>query len=359
MIPHSRSGGRGRRWRAALMGVFVVGAIGLAFPAFAHDVDVTSIARVFLDEVRPSEYRLSVVDMQVPVLPTSGVLPARCEVEVVDPSQGSPVNGLHFRCPDGLMFDDTIVLPWTLAGVVVLAKWSDGTEASAYFRGAGGVVPIELGALRAGAPSVSRLAATYTVLGAEHILFGIDHLMFVAGLLLLIHGGWALVRTVTAFTVAHSLTLAAAVLGWVPVAVGPVEAAIALSIVMLAREIVLGSRDDSERYVSSLTARAPWIVAFAFGLLHGFGFAGALGGIGLRAADIPAALLFFNVGVELGQLGFLVVALVGYHAVVRLAKSVPGTEKGRSLARPALGYALGAVATLWFVQRLPAVLGLG
>ena len=187
--------------------------------------------------------------------------------------------------------------------------------------------------------------AAILVLGSEHILGGIDHLLFVAGLLLLAVGLWPLVKTITSFTVAHSITLGAAVLGIVPVARAPVEAAIALSIVLLAREIVVGSRGGV-----GLVRRRPWVVAFLFGLLHGFGFAGALGEIGLRGADIPLALLSFNVGVEAGQLAFVVALLALRQATRHLHWHVPRVE-------PALGYALGAVAMLWFFERLPGVWG--
>jgi hypothetical protein len=184
------------------------------------------------------------------------------------------------------------------------------------------------------------------VLGGEHILLGIDHLLFVLGLLLIVRNLAALVMTVTAFTVAHSITLAASVFGLVPLERGAIEAAIALSIVMLAREIVV-----ADRGVVHLTHRMPWLVAFVFGLLHGLGFAGALGEIGLPERAIPLALLFFNLGVEAGQLAFVLVLL----ALHRIAGRWLETRLARM--RPAMGYALGALATLWFFERLPAVWG--
>ncbi len=148
------------------------------------------------------------------------------------------------------------------------------------------------------------VAGTYLSLGVEHILLGIDHLLFVLALLLITRGTWRLVKTVTAFTVAHSITLALATLGFVHVPQAPVEAVIALSIVFVAAEIVRvrNGRDG-------IAARAPWIVAFTFGLLHGFGFAGALARVGLPEGHIPLALLFFNVGVEVGQLLFIAAVL--------------------------------------------------
>ena len=154
------------------------------------------------------------------------------------------------------------------------------------------------------APGASEVATTYLRLGIEHILFGFDHLLFVLALVILI-GNWRRVAlTVTAFTIAHSITLAAATLGLVNVPRPPVEAAIALSIVLVAVEIVNARRGNP-----SLAARWPWLVAFCFGLLHGFGFAGALAEVGLPHHAIPVALLFFNLGVEIGQLVFVAAVL--------------------------------------------------
>ena len=315
--------------------------------AAAHDVDVTSVARVFLDQIGPRRYVFSVVDTQVPpIVGREGVLPAGCMPLPEAVAGVRVVAGFAFECAEELTFDDVLDLPWPLAGVVVLATWSDGTEGSAYFRGNGRTVKVFLGDLRAGAGTWGRLAGRYLALGGEHILFGIDHLLFVLGLLLLVSGLGSLVMTITAFTVAHSVTLGLAVLGYVPVAQGPVEAGIALSIVLLAREIVMGHRGRRH-----LVHRWPWIVAFVFGLLHGLGFAGALGEIGLRTRDIPAALLFFNVGVEAGQLAFVLV-LVG---LGRAARSY--TDRALPRMQPVLGYALGALATLWFIERLPAAFG--
>jgi hydrogenase/urease accessory protein HupE len=149
-------------------------------------------------------------------------------------------------------------------------------------------------------PSKTQVARTYLHLGVEHILFGIDHLLFVLALLLLVKGWWRVVQTVTAFTVAHSLTLAAATLGFVHAPQQPVEAVIALSIVFVAAELV-----RARRGIEGITSQAPWIVAFTFGLLHGFGFAGALSEVGLPQGHIPMALLCFNGGVEAGQLLFV------------------------------------------------------
>ena len=153
-------------------------------------------------------------------------------------------------------------------------------------------------------PGAGEVAATYLRLGIEHILFGFDHLLFVLALVILVRDWRRVAVTVTAFTIAHSITLAAATLGFVHVPGPPVEATIALSIVLVAVEIV-----NARHGKPSLTARLPWLVAFSFGLLHGFGFAGALAEVGLPQHAIPVALLFFNVGVEIGQLVFVAAVL--------------------------------------------------
>jgi hydrogenase/urease accessory protein HupE len=195
-------------------------------------------------------------------------------------------------------------------------------------------------ALAAGTLAV---AQTYALLGIEHILLGLDHLLFVFALLVIVRGGRRIVLTITAFTLAHSITLAAATFGWLSLPPPPVEAVIALSIAFLAREIVVGWRGHE-----SLTARKPWLVAFVFGLLHGLGFAGALAEIGLPERAIPLALLCFNVGVEMGQLLFVT-------AVLGLAVAL---KRWLVRWRPALKwlppYAIGAVASYWLIARVLA-----
>jgi hydrogenase/urease accessory protein HupE len=200
-----------------------------------------------------------------------------------------------------------------------------------------------------GKPSPGRLdvVRTYTILGIEHILSGFDHLLFVLALVLLVPGARRLLLTITAFTVAHSLTLAGATLGWVHVPGPPVEASIALSIAFVASEIV---HTRQGRY--SVTQRYPWVVAFTFGLLHGFGFAGALAEVGLPQSSIPIALLFFNVGVEIGQLMFVgaVLAVIagGWRARQRLRWSQP------AWAWRLAPYAIGGLASFWLVERIAA-----
>jgi hydrogenase/urease accessory protein HupE len=187
------------------------------------------------------------------------------------------------------------------------------------------------------------VAWSYLVLGVEHILGGIDHLLFVLALLLIVHGAKRIFATITAFTIAHSITLVSATLGWMQVPGPPVEAMIALSIVFVAAEIVHGLRGKP-----GLTARAPWVVAFTFGLLHGFGFAGALAEVGLPQRAIPVALFTFNVGVELGQLIFVVFAVAVRAALVRLP--VPR----RDWMPYAAPYAIGTIAMFWVIERVGA-----
>lgn len=191
--------------------------------------------------------------------------------------------------------------------------------------------------------AIHQIAGSYLVLGIEHILAGIDHLLFVLALLLIVRDTRRIVVTITAFTVAHSITLVAATLGWVHVPGPPVEAIIALSIVYVAAEVVQGLRGHP-----GLTARRPWWVAFIFGLLHGLGFAGALAEVGLPQNAIPVALLMFNVGVEFGQLIFVALALGVIAMIRRLFREVP------AWTRYAVPYAIGTVAMFWVLERVSA-----
>ncbi len=188
---------------------------------------------------------------------------------------------------------------------------------------------------------------TYVVEGIRHILFGADHLLFVLGLLLIVKDRWMLLKTVTAFTVAHSITLAIATLGYAEAPVLPLNAAIALSILFLGPEIVRSWRGET-----SFTIRHPWVVAFAFGLLHGFGFASALTGAGLPRQDLPLALVSFNVGVELGQLGFIALVLSLERSFRVLKIRWPRWVQ----ALP--GYTVGSLGAFWTVQRLVLLFGM-
>ncbi len=195
----------------------------------------------------------------------------------------------------------------------------------------------------AAARGPAAVAGAYLMHGVEHILFGFDHLLFVLALILIVRSGRVLLWTVTAFTLAHSITLSLATLGVVQVPGPPVEATIALSIVLLACEIIRLRRGQT-----SLTARWPWLVAFAFGLLHGLGFAGALTEIGLPQGDIPLALLCFNVGVEMGQLIFVAAVLGVLACIKRIDFPLVVERHALSIAT----YAIGIVAAFWFIERL-------
>ncbi len=313
--------------------------------AAAHDAGITSVVRVFIDEVQAGRYVVSTLDTGVPPLGDGReMLPSGCH-ELPNQHRVPATPRLVFECGRRLTIDDAITLPVPLA-VVASARWADGSVASAYFAASGHDVRIRLAELRAAAGPRGRVALRYGRLGVEHVLTGADHLLFVFGLLLLCRWFAVLVKTVTAFTVGHSLTLVAAVAGVVPVNRGPVEAAIALSIVLLARQIVV-----AERGSSGLVQRAPWVVALIFGLFHGLGFAGALGEIGLPGTDLPLALMFFNIGVEVGQLAFVGLVVSARAFSARAGWTVP-TRVERSI-----GYSLGVLATVWLCDRLPAVWG--
>lgn len=185
------------------------------------------------------------------------------------------------------------------------------------------------------------VAWSYLVIGVEHILGGIDHLLFVLALLLIVKGARRIVATVTAFTIAHSITLAAATIGWARVPGPPVEAIIALSVMFVAAEVV-----HSRRGSPGLTERAPWIVAFGFGLLHGFGFAGALAEVGLPENAIPLALFTFNVGVEIGQLLFVATFLL-----IRYLSEKAALKPG-DWWPIATAYGIGSVAVFWTIERV-------
>lgn len=192
----------------------------------------------------------------------------------------------------------------------------------------------------AATPGAFSVAGTFLAHGIQHILGGFDHLLFVFGLLL-VSNGWMLVKTITAFTLAHSITLALAVLGAVRLPGPPVEATIALSILLLAVEIARKNRGEI-----SFTLQWPWVVAFCFGLLHGFGFAGALAQIGLPQRDLPLALFTFNVGVEIGQLMFVAAVLSLRALLLRFRRARPTLL----YARPVASYGLGTLAAFWFFE---------
>ena len=323
---------------------FLLAVLVCTGTALAHEM-----RPAYLDVVEESSGNYAVVwkvpsqgEMSLSMTP---VFPAGCEqirpARVVQ-SGGSVVQHLSVSCPSSLIGASILIdgLSATMTDVIVRFEHADGVQQTVLLK------PSDPSFTVSESPTWRDVAASYMGLGVEHILFGIDHLLFVFALLLLVRGGWLLVKTITAFTIAHSITLAAATLDLVQVPQAPVEAVIALSILFLAVE--LAKRHEGK---PGLTETYPWIVAFTFGLLHGFGFAGALGDIGLPQDEIPLALLFFNVGVEAGQLAFIGgVVLLGF--LVRRVTDFP------QWATQVAAYSVGSLAAYWLVQRMAVIVGM-
>ncbi len=321
----------------------LVGTLGFAASSYGHALQPGYL------ELRLIDTDLYAVIWKTPVVsgrPMAIVaqLPDNCDPRM----PGQPIwDGVAYvarwtaNCPSGLEGGTIHIdgLNQTSTDVLVRFDFADGTSQARRLTAdeTSFTVPTQ--------PSSLEVVRTYLLLGIEHILSGIDHLLFVLALLLLVKGTRRVIVTVTAFTLAHSLTLAGATLGFVHMPGPPVEAAIALSIAFVASEII-----HSRRGKPGLTEQYPWIVAFTFGLLHGFGFAGALTEIGLPLTSIPMALLFFNVGVEIGQLLFI----AGVFAIFALARQI--TQR-ISVPRPAWAwavppYAIGSLAIFWVIERI-------
>jgi len=271
--------------------------------------------------------------------------PVGC-ANVTEPS-GSKANNAYterwtVRCPGGLTGGTIHIAGLSAMVVDVLVRLQQFDGRTQVIR----LTPSAPSFVVEATPSRWRLAATYLRLGTDHILTGIDHLLFVLGLLLIVGNRWRLFKTITAFTVAHSLTLAVATLGYASAPLPPLNAAIALSILFLGPETVRVRRGQT-----SLTIRYPWVVAFAFGLLHGFGFASGLKATGLPQADIAWALLLFNVGVELGQVFFVFLIL----GMARSFRALEIRWPRWALALP--GYTVGTLGAYWTIQRTAILLG--
>lgn len=313
---------------------------------------VLPVGRTFAHEVRPAylELRETAPGIFDVLFKTPMQGDARLALDVSFSGRVEPATPVISRITDNAM-----VQTWRLAAIEPLAGQEvriDGLASTMtdtlvrveFTDGSEWIERLTPGAPRATIPasqSAWAVAVTYLKLGVEHILLGVDHLLFVLALILIARNSRDLIKAITAFTVAHSITLAAAALGFVHVPPKPVEAAIALSIAFVALEIIR-ARDGE----SGIAAKAPWLVAFAFGLLHGFGFAGALSEIGLPTGNIPVALLFFNVGVEVGQLLFVAVVL-SLAALLRLGRRPLPHWSG--LVPP---YLIGSVAMFWVIQRV-------
>jgi hydrogenase/urease accessory protein HupE len=327
--------------RLALFGLLIP-ALAPVSIARAHEIRP---AYLQVNQVSPTHYQLL---WRTPVL--SGMrLPVVIKLPdgirtISGPAQQELSDSLVERSaidagPDGLAGKriEFVGLQATITDVLVRVQMLDGTHSTTLVRPSRPWVDI------ATSQRPLAVAAAYLSHGLEHILFGYDHLLFVLALVLIVRSGRVLVWTITAFTVAHSITLSLATLGVVHVPGPPVEATIALSILLLAYEIVRLDRGDE-----GLAARWPWLVAFCFGLLHGFGFAGALSDLGLPQGDIPLALFAFNVGVELGQLAFIAVVL----SLVAALRQLGMPPLAVRAARPAAAYAIGILAASWFFERL-------
>lgn len=319
----------------------VLAGVLLALPASAHEVRPAYLA---LAEIEAG--RFSVL-WKVPmkgelVMPLAPRFPEDC-VQESPPSRTRAAAALlkrwMMRCESSLVGETIVIdgLETTLTDVLVRYEPLEGNAQTTR------LLPSENSWTVPARASRLEIARTYLLLGVEHILGGVDHLLFVLALLLIVRGRWLILKTVTAFTVAHSLTLAAAALGLVRVPVAPVEAVIALSILFLAAELA-----HSRQGRAGLTERAPWLVAFAFGLLHGFGFAGALVEIGLPESSIPLALFLFNVGVEIGQLLFVAAVIV----LLALASRFDVRWPSWTWRVPT--YAIGGLSAFWLFERILA-----
>jgi hydrogenase/urease accessory protein HupE len=326
----------------ALQFAFALCALSLAQETMAHDARP---AYLQIREISPGRYD---VLWRIPVLsgmrlPVSLRLPDAMR-PVTEPAvqelSDSLVERRWVEADAGALEGARIGFPGleaTITDVLVSVVLLHGTPSTTLVRPSRPWVELTA------APGPAAVAVAYVAHGLEHILLGVDHLLFVLALILIVRSASVLLWTITAFTLAHSITLALATLGVVRVPGPPVEAAIALSILLLAAEIL-----RMQRGAPSLTARWPWLVAFSFGLLHGFGFAGALTAVGLPPGEVSLALFAFNAGVELGQLAFIA-AVLGGMAVAMRTRALPWLE-GHAL--PLTARAIGVLAAFWFLERL-------
>ncbi len=318
----------------------LLGAALLILPlqALSHEVRP---AYLELIETAPAQFSVTwkqpiLGDRRLPIDP---VLPEHCAplTESFPESTGSAlIQRWQVSCDLSTGILHISGLTRTLTDVLVRIVTLDGESRSVLLRS-------DAPSLNLGDPAPP--VTSYLRLGIDHLLFGIDHILFVIGLVLFIRNRWMLLKTITAFTVAHSITLALSVLELVQIPQQPVEAVIALSILFLARELMV-----PEERQSVITRLRPWIMAFAFGLLHGFGFAGALSDIGLPKDQLALSLLLFNVGIEVGQLLVIAVLLAGAWLLTRLARSrLP-------FWRQAFTVLMGSLAGFWTIDRVVAVL---
>lgn len=328
-----------RKW------VFLLGWLFLWLqPLLGHD---TGVLVLRFQELGDERYQLDY--LAPPGSPQGAAAPILPPHGTWEQEPGLPAGPVRlFFTTDGkpLSSEDRIVLPWRTNGVLVQAFWRSGETARRFFPPGDEGIVIEIGKLRAGAGDTREAAKRFTLLGVEHMLTGWDHLLFLAGLLMLVKGWRQVVATITAFTVAHSITLGLSVTGVVQADRGLVEALIAFSIVILAVEVV-----HARQGRPGLTSRKPWLVSFFIGLIHGLGFARVLTDMGLPRQEIPAALLFFNVGVELGQVAMIAL----WFPLAKAARALLRERSQRLEAAPA--YALGIIAMCWGLERVIGMFG--
>ncbi len=328
--------------RRILLGVSLCSVLGAFFfpPAFGHEVRPGYLE---ITETEKGQYSMlwKAPGRAGMVMKISPKLPAGC-IDTQPPEKqklpGSLVEKRQVTCgPEGLTGQTIAIdgLAATITDVLVRITYHDGQSQTELLK------PHSPSFVVTGAQSRLNMAQSYIRFGIKHILYGIDHLLFVLGLLLLSRGWILLFKTITAFTVGHSISLALATFGVINVPEKPLSAVIALSIVFLASELV-----KAQKGKTSLTINYPWLVSFGFGLLHGLGFAGALVQLGLPEAAIPLALLFFNIGVEIGQIIFVSGILLLIASLSRMHIKLSGFWK------PVPVYAMGSVAGFWFIQRL-------
>lgn len=320
---------------AGRIAAVLLGCCALAGARLAHGHETRPVSL----DIRQAEGPHYRIDLRVPASVAADNRPT-----VRWPDACQPVSGSLLRCEQPLP-GQVLRLEWPLynPSVTTLVRYQplDGPAVAA-------VLPPERASWEVpAAPTKLGVVRGYFALGVAHILGGIDHLLFVAGLLLLARGVSTLLLAVTGFTLGHSLTLSLAALGYVHVAIPPTEAAIALSLLFLAREALQPPQ-------GSLVRRFPLLVSAAFGLLHGLGFAAALGETGLPVQEIPLALLFFNLGVEAGQLAFIAAALVVVAmAIAGLRRAGLDAARIGRAGQSAAAWLIGIPAAFWLWQRLP------
>ncbi len=305
--------------------------------AFSHEV-----RPVYLEVKQMNGFEYS-FKLKVPARGDRGMNVSVVMPEVCDPVQQSRkiktddafVETWNVTCKESLEGKSFVIkgIEGTLTDALVRIELLNGNVQTALVRPANPSVTVHK------EPALMEVVKTYFILGVEHILLGIDHLLFVLGLLLITSGKWRIMKTITAFTIAHSITLAMAALGVVHIPGAPVEAVISLSIVFVAYEALRIRAND-------VALRKPWLVAFIFGLLHGFGFAGALSETGLPQNSIASALFMFNVGVEVGQIVFIILVLMLMLTLSRVITKLP------EWARKIPPYAIGSLAMFWTIQRI-------